>query len=395
MSQNKTDEQEDQEHAPQLSEIELKMKKIYETAIKESELRGVVTHNIEARSKKVATRIVDDENFFKHDMEEIDMKPLIKKWRGAFIKDEIQNFALNHLYVSDPSMNKKDVERNLKILNDNIDVMGTTDGFQRIEKQIGLDDKLLQKNSTMSALKPLKDLEPFSGKKETYTQKKQTLDQQKEAQLNAANELMNKLNEEKKLRKQKMKDIRMKRKNNKDKREEARLKKLEEEEEQKRQENEQKRKETEDKIHKIEEDRKRCIQEMIENTKKIEKPRFRTIQHNYEEKVLMPNLDQKKKALASIRELHKPIRLDEINEHKKRMDEIIEKKRREREEQATHDHYNYKKFETNWINSIKERDLHEKEELEKKEGEKKELYDKMKSYGDMVKEMHWPNVSKK
>ena len=76
---------------------------------------------------------------------------------------------------------------------------------------------------------------------------------------------------------------------------------------------------------------------MIENTKKIEKPLYRTIQNEYEEKVMMPILEQKKKVLASIRDLHKPIRLEEINDYKnslvhdededhKRLKQIYDKK---------------------------------------------------------------------
>lgn len=61
--------------------------------------------------------------------------------------------------------------------------------------------------------------------------------------------------------------------------------------------------------------------------------------------------------------------------------------------QRTISHTN--KYETNWIQSIKDQELQKKEVQEKKNGEKKELYEKMRSYGDMVKEMHWPTVSKK
>lgn len=396
MSKNKTDDHNAKEkEVPKVLSMSDKMEQIYQTAIQSAELRHVVTFNIEARNKKVAKLIADQEDYFRHETEEVDVKPLIRKWRGALMKDEIHNLALNHLYVNDPNMNKKDLERNLKLLNDNIDVMGTTDGFKRIEKQIGLNDKILQKSSTVSALKPMRELEPFSGHKVTYSDKKQQQDQVRDTKLAEANELMNKLLEEKKARKQKMKEIRMSKKNNKDKREASRLKRLEDEEEKKKKENEEKRKEIEDRIKNIENERQRSIQEMIENTKKIEKPKFRSIQNNYKEKVLMPNLDQKKKALASIRDLHRPISLEEINEHKKRIDEIIEKRRKEHEAEQKPFDYDYKKFETNWINSVKEQDLHQKEEQEKKEGEKKELYDKMRSYGDMVKEMHWPSVSKK
>lgn len=56
----------------------------------------------------------------------------------------------------------------------------------------------------------------------------------------------------------------------------------------------------------------------------------------------MPNLEQKKKRLASIRDLHKPVRLDEIMEHKRKMDEIVQKKRKEFEENRPKDDFTYK-----------------------------------------------------
>jgi hypothetical protein len=396
MSQNKVEQKSEEEiSSPKLSQIELKMKEIYLKAIPDKELRGVVTHNILARTEKVVSRIAGDEEFFPRSTEEVDLKPLIRKWRGMFMKDEIKNYALNHLYVTDTSMGKKDLERNLKILNDNIDVMGTTDGFQKIERQIGLDNKLLQKSSTVSALKPMKELEPFCGKKETYFDKRSHLNEEQEKHLANANHLMDKIKEEKKHRKERMKEIRKKRREAKDKREQSKFKRMEEEEEKKRVEAEQKEKEVQDKINKIHEERKKKIDEMNENTKKIERPRYREIQKDYNKKVLMPILDQKKKMLASIRDLHKPIRLDEINEHKRRIDEVIEQKKREWEENAPKDDFSYKKLQTNWIKAIKERDIEQKEEEERKNGEKKELYDKMRSYGEMVKEMHWPNVSQK
>ncbi|CAI2363963.1 unnamed protein product [Moneuplotes crassus] len=328
--------------------------------------------------RNLVNKIADQEGLFSHDTEEMDLKPLIRKWRGTFMKDEIKNYALNHLYVTDPTMNKKDLQRNLKILNDNIDVMGTTDGFQKIEKQIGLDDKILQKSSTVSALKPMKDLDPFLEKKETYEQKKQKLDEERDRQLAQVEDLMKK-------RREKMTKLRQKQE----------LQKLEQEEEEEKTNHEQKVKELEEKIQNIEAERKRKIEEMNANTKKIEKPHFRKIQKNYTDKVLMPNLEQKKKKLAMIRDMHKPIDMDEIFEHKKKMDEIAEKHRKEFEMNRPKDDFTYKKYETNWLKNVKEYEYQNKEETEKKEGDKKELYEKMRSYGDMVKEMHWPTVSKK
>lgn len=397
MSKNKADPEplEQESQGPKLSSIEKKMQEIYESVIQESELREIVTHSIGVCTKKYVSQIVDDKDFFTIEADEVDLKPLIRKWRGTFMKDEIKNYAMNHLYVSDTSMGKKDLQRNLKLLNDNIDVMGTTDGFERIEKQIGLSDKLMKKNSTISALKPMKDMEPFLGRHETYEEKKAKIDAEMNLKAAQTNELMNKLREEKKQRRDEIRKIKAQRKINKNKNDEKRLKRLEEEEKQKQIELEKRQKEVEEKVKKIEEERKKKIEIMNENTKKIEPPMYRNIQKSYSKNVLMPSLEQKKKALASIRDLHRPIQIEEILEHKKKIDEIIEKKRKEHDENMPKDDFTYKKYETNWIQQVKEQETQAREEQEKKEGEKRELYEKMRSYGDMVKEMHWPTVSKK
>jgi hypothetical protein len=390
MSKNKEEEVEE-ETGPEISEIERKMAKIYEATIKNSEIRSVITNTIESRTQKVKSRIIDDVDLFTHSTEEADLKPLIRKWRGTFMKGEIKNFAMNHLYFTDTTMVKKDLQRNLKLLDDNIDAMGTTDGFQKIEKQIGLNDKLLQKSSTVNALKPMKDIELLSGARVSYNDKKKQLDDEHNAKIADANDLMEKL----KQGKERLRAIRVKRKATKNKSEEATLGKMEEDEEQKKQDIEKKHAELLEKINNIKVERQKKIDEMIENTKKIEKPRYKKLEKDFKRNILMPNLEEKKQALASIRNLYKPIRLDEIKEHKNKMDEIIEEKKREWEQNAPKDDFTYKKYETNWINSIKEQESQQKELQERKDGEKKEMYDKMRSYGEMVKEMHKPAVSKK
>jgi hypothetical protein len=334
-------------------------------------------------------------------MEEKDLKPLVRKWRGEFMKDEIKNFAKNHLYVTDTTMGKKDLDRNLKILDNNIDAMGTTNGFQEVERQLGLNDKLFQKNSKISALKPMKDLDPFTAKRVTYDDKKKRYEEDWDKHLNDANELLTKLKADKTKRKEEKREKNKIRKQNKVKSDEAKTKKQEEEEEKKKNEEAEKIKELEAKIVAIKEERKKKIDIMNENTKKIERPKYATIQHNYSEKVLMPALDKKKKALASIRDLHKPIRLDEIKEYKGKMDEIVEQKSKKLYLERTEfyenhkNNYRYKEFESNFITQVKEQDIQAKEEAEKREMEKRELNEKMKSYGDMVKEMYVPTVSKK
>ena len=151
MLENKPNDkpEEPESNGPKILDIETKMHQLYISQIHEPDLRETVTRNIEAYTKRLTNKIVENKDFLTIQTNEVNLKPLIRKWRGTFMKDEIKNYALNHLYASDTNMGKKDLERNLKLLNDNIELMGTTDGFERIERQIGFSDTILHKSTTM------------------------------------------------------------------------------------------------------------------------------------------------------------------------------------------------------------------------------------------------------
>jgi hypothetical protein len=66
---------------------------------------------------------------------------------------------------------------------------------------------------------------------------------------------------------------------------------------------------------------------MIQETKRIRKvPLHEELERNYKESFLTPTLEKRKKHLASLRDLHKPVRQDEIIEHRKKFDEIVTEK---------------------------------------------------------------------
>lgn len=76
---------------------------------------------------------------------------------------------------------------------------------------------------------------------------------------------------------------------------------------------------------------------MIENTRNITKlhpPKYKDIVKKFEEEYLVSELELKKKKLAEIREMHKPIDRDEIEKHARFVDrklkEIQMSKERER-----------------------------------------------------------------
>ena len=153
--------------------------------------------------------------------------------------------------------------------------------------------------------------------------------------------------EMKKKREEKQKELEEKRKEKSD------AKKAEEEEK--------KKAEMDERIAKIKEkadnwetDRKAKIDEMKEETKKLvqKEPYFKKIENRYEQKVLMPTLEEKKKQLATIRSLHSPINTDSLLEHSKKVQALAEEKKKALKDKRmkVHDdhrkNYNYREFES-------------------------------------------------
>jgi hypothetical protein len=46
--------------------------------------------------------------------------------------------AINQLHVKDPSIVKRDLERNIKMINENYEKLGDSDGFNFIQEQTGI-----------------------------------------------------------------------------------------------------------------------------------------------------------------------------------------------------------------------------------------------------------------
>lgn len=71
------------------------------------------------------------------------------------------------------------------------------------------------------------------------------------------------------------------------------------------------------KVDAFEEEWKKKIEEMNARTKETvsKTPLYKQIEDKYNEKVLMPSLNQKKKILASIRDLHAPLNHEQLIEY--------------------------------------------------------------------------------
>lgn len=128
------------------------------------------------------------------------------------------------------------------------------------------------------------------------------------------------------------------------------------------------------------------------------KPLYIKFEENYEEQVLMPELEKKKAELARKREFLQPIRRNEIMDHMKKYQEIAYENQARRELSAKNKQIEFKYnnstgiIKSRFTDNILEEERRKKEELDKLDAEKKLLVEKKKRYASLVKEMFAPSV---
>lgn len=221
-----------------------------------------------------------------------------------------------------------------------------------------------------------------------------------------AEEFVSKLNEDKKKHKQKLSKIR--------KKELEKHQKLETD-----------RKENEEKIaEKVREEKERRqaeYQERMEKDKLVKQKReeefkkykakvktnkngymHEKLEKEYQEKVLMPELEKKKQVLKEKREFFRPIDHKEIDEHQKQYEENfkikLEQKKMEREkwyDDIGVGKYDPNKYQTKVLAKVIEETKGEEEHKLQEIEDRKRKAEKMNNYARIVKEMHWPEVSER
>lgn len=128
------------------------------------------------------------------------------------------------------------------------------------------------------------------------------------------------------------------------------------------------------------------------------KPLYMKIEENYEEQVLMPELEKKKAELARKREFLQPIKRTEIIEHMKKYQEASMESQLRREYQAKTKAIEFKYnsstgvIKSRFTDRVLEEEKKKKEEQEKIEHEKEVLIEKKKKYAKIVKEMFAPSI---
>lgn len=192
--------------------------------------------------------------------------------------------------------------------------------------------------------------------------------------------------------------------------EKARMKVLasiEEEERLKMYENFKREKEKERRVEELlkkKEKRKKMIEELKEIGEKefreviSNKPLYLKIEENYEEQVLMPELEKKKAELARKREFLQPIRRSEILDHMKKYQETAIESQVRREIQIKNKQLEFKynssacAMKSRFTDRVLEEEKKKKEEMEKAGHDRIQLVEKKKKYADIVKEMFVPSI---
>jgi len=128
---------------------------------------------------------------------------------------------------------------------------------------------------------------------------------------------------------------------------------------------------------------------------------YQKMNQEFVKEIEMPELEKRKKEIAEKRNVYKPIRLVEIEEFKKKHDELMKKSEEEREKERLkriHDELKYhqkvlKELKTAFTDEVIKKDSLIREKIKEEEDAIQERFTKMKDYAKIVKENYKPTVS--
>ena len=358
---------------------------IYKQACPDDYIRKMITEKVNAKSEQYKQRILKEDNLFKGPPGEVDLSMQMKQWKSQLNKTFLKG-TLNLIHINETKLIKRDLEKGIKIIEENTNALGSSDGFSKIGSKLGLSQNSLFASRSEAMIVP-----------EFYTSRSQL----KEEDNNGIENVEKTFNKVKEINEKRDEKIKWMKERVKSK--ENRLKKLEEIAHQKLDNYKEKR--LENRQVKLEEAKKRAIERSMREKefRKVlkRKPLYEEINEKFNSTLEMKTLEKKKQALASIRSLHQPLDFRKIEEEQLQKEALNREKNEEyRKRLAEKLKLNQDTYDKNkYSNRYYERMLQEEEEKLNAEYEKEEykrnLHPKMRSYGDSVKNKFIPAVSKK
>jgi hypothetical protein len=116
---------------------------------------------------------------------------------------------------------------------------------------------------------------------------------------------------------------------------------------------------------------------MLEETRKIVRnPLYKQIEQRFNEDE-ESEIEKRKRHLQSLRDLRQPLNHDEIQEHAKKMDEIVkekaERRKQDRLASSVNASYDPSKYHTRFLDNVLEQEAAWQEEKERKEEERQRI----------------------
>lgn len=322
---------------------------------------------------------------------------------------------IRHMGIHEGMLLKEEMEEKLRLLNENIKYLATNEDV--IEEQQELEEEGDEESGrhrgsnrrSMDAIHRLEDKLglPIAEKNQRIMNYKDKMHMSKEEIMKSqesAEQFVNKMKELERERKAKRKALKEKEKYKTqlvlDKTSQRR-KEIEEEKKQKLQERIEKHQEMMEKEKEARAKRESNWKKFKVQEKKS-KRLHEEIEERYKEHILMPELEKKKKELEDIRQFHKPIKREDLDEHEKNyLEKIkIEREKQRMKREKWYSDIGYGVFDENrYKTKFYEKALEEEKKKDVKERvlsqNRKRKQEKMNNYAKIVKEMHWPEVSER
>ena len=122
---------------------------IFQQTLLDENLKQLITEKVSNKNTQYITRIKSEDDAFKGENQEKDLKKLMNKWKTDLNKFDLKE-TLSIIYAKETKLIKRDLDRNIQTIEENAQILGTSDGFKFVGKQLGFDsDKIIKRSDKL------------------------------------------------------------------------------------------------------------------------------------------------------------------------------------------------------------------------------------------------------
>ena len=123
---------------------------IFKQTILDENIRQMITNTVNNKNEQYTNKIKTEDNVFQGPDKETNLDSLIKKWKTDLNKFDLKD-TLSLIYAKETKLIKRDLDRNMKTIEENAQILGTSDGFKFVGKQIGFhNEKMIIKRGNLN-----------------------------------------------------------------------------------------------------------------------------------------------------------------------------------------------------------------------------------------------------